>query len=419
MERIKRRRFRWIAFASAAAILIVAALLWRWFSTQCLEPSHFLAHVVQIEQTGINETNIQSLGWNLAILGRDHEVRQMDFFPQFRRPPSTVDVEQLDFHVVPWKDGVEQIAADHRVVMIMEDHFVSKHREFVGATLSTFQDAGFTHYAVEAIGPLDTALRQRGYPSCKTGLYTSDPQFGNALRTALDLQFTVLGYDYRFGAHDTREEFAATKLAQLFQDDPATKLLVHAGHSHVLKHATDHGGRWLAARSWEKTGIEPFTIWQWSSLHEARDYSEIVCVLKDRGVSFEEPMLLMPPPPIDCGLQDPPYGLAPVDAIVVHPPDEGVSPAERTVLFPDRMQRIAGRWTTNDWPVVVSAYKQGEPIHAIPLDQVMLRQNETRFVLWIPAGADYEIRVFNSGGVLNSRVETDPDSISVTLEGKP
>ena len=224
-----------------------------------------------------------------------------------------------------------------------------------------------------------------------------------------------MGYDFRSTTHEAREEHAAAALAELLQKNAGARLLVHAGHAHVLKYETKLGERWLASRLWQKTGIEPFTIWQWSSGQDAHDYAEIVRVLKGRGVSLDEPVLLMPPPPIDCGLRDSPYGLASVDAMVIHPPDESVAPAERTPLFPDRMQRIAGRWTSDAWPVVVSAYKYGEPINAVPLDQIMLREKEDRFVLWIPARESYEIRVFNSQGVLNSRVETNANSITVRL----
>jgi hypothetical protein len=169
----------------------------------------------------------------------------------------------------------------------------------------------------------------------------------------------------------------------------------------------------LGSLLWEKTGIEPFTIWQWSSKYNAPDYDKIVSLLKARGANLNEPVLLMPPPANDSGLADSPYHLASVDAIVLHPPDESVAPAKRTALFPEAMQRLAGRWTANEWPILVSAYNKGEPINAIPLDQVMLRQGETDFVLWIPNTAKYEIRVFNSSGLRGSRVDADRDFILV------
>ena len=416
-----KRRIRWMAAALLATFALLAAAAWHFFQSRQMATWQFLAHVVQVEAAGIDEQSVQELGWSLAILGRDDEVRTMDFHPQFEQPPSTVDVDRLELNVVSWKEGLERIAAEHRIVMIMEDHFVSKHREFIGATLPVFRDAGFTHYAAEAIGPADTSLAEGGYPTSATGLYTSDPKFGNALRRALELKFVVVGYDFWFSSHEEREESAAARLAQIVRDDSERKLLVHAGHAHVLKYDTGSasGGRWLAARLWGKTGIEPFTIWQWSRAHGAHDYEQIVTALESRGVPLEEPVLLMPPPAADVGIQDSPYGLAQVDAIVIHPPDESVAPAERTVLFPEAMRKVAGRWTGDRWPVVVAACRRGEPVDAVPLDQVMLRRDEAGFVLWVPNGIEYEIRVFDRDGVLDSRLEVDTGHISVAPTNRP
>lgn len=320
---------------SVASAVVVAAVAYRHFQTLHHEPWQLLAQVKQLEQSGDDEMSVQMLAWNLAILGRDDEVRGIDFFPKFEPPRSSVAVEDLNLAVVPWRSGIDDIAANNRIVMIMEDHTVSKHREFIGATLPIFRDTGFTHYAAEAISPSDTSLADRGYPNKFTGLYTSDPRFGNVLRRALDLEFTVLGYDFALGkaTHEEREEFAATKLASVYQNEAETRLLVHAGHAHVLKHETENGQRWLASLLWEKTGVEPFTIWQWSTKHDAHDYEKIVVALKASGVSFDEPVLLMPPPAIDCGLQESPYRLASVDAIVLHPPDQSIAPAKRTTQF--------------------------------------------------------------------------------------
>jgi hypothetical protein len=402
-----RRRIFWAGVAVIAAVLLAATVGWYWFSSRSLLPGQFLAHVIQLEQVADDPMARQSLGWSLAILGRDDEVRALDVFPQIAPAVSKIDFDQLVLHPVPWRDAVREIAARHRLVMMMEDHSVSKHREFIGATLPLLKDAGFTHYAAEAIGPSDQSLNQRGYPTNRTGLYTSDPQFGNTIRRALELKFTVLGYDFRPFTHNGREEFAATELAKVLSNDVDARLIVHAGHAHVLKTTTANGERWLAARLWEQTGLEPFTIWQWSSGIRNRDYTEIVRVLQSRGVALDEPVLLRPPPALDCGLQDSPFGLAAVDAIVIHPPDDSVAPDRRTVLFPAEMRQLSGEWTGGEWPVVVCAYQKGEPAEAIALDQVLLRDGETRFVLWIPHGRDEHIRVFNRRGEWPVRVHDE------------
>ena len=105
-----------------------------------------------------------------------------------------------------------------------------------------------------------------------------------------------------------------------------------------------------------------------------------------------------------------------VDAIVLHPPDESVAPGMRTVLFPDEMQQLTGIWRGNVWPVVVSAYKQGEPIDAIPLDQLMLRVSEIQIVLWIPKDTEYQIRVFTPQGLIESRSQLLGNRLWVSIK---
>lgn len=370
-----------------------------------------LHHVIQIEEKGLDNRDIQLLGWNLAILGRDDEVRRLDFHPQVDLPPLDVEPQQLELDVVPWRDAIEQIASEHRIVMIMEDHCVSKHREMIRALLPKFRDARFTHYAAEAIGESAEPLNSRGYPIVGTGYYTSDPQFGNAIRRAVDLRFEVLGYDFRPFTHEGREDFAAMTLANVLNRDPQAKLVVHAGHAHVFKHKTDLNQRWLASILWEKTGIEPFTIWQWSEMHDGHEYHVVADALAELG-DFDEPVLLMPPPTTKSGLRNVPN----VDAILVHPPDQSVAPDNRTVLFPEAMHRVSGQWLTKQWPVVIAAYRTGEPTTAIPLDQVMMRDREQDFVLWIPASTKYDIVVFDQNGLLDSSTENDRDSVLVRAE---
>ncbi len=403
------KRIRWFALLAVTVAILLAVLGYRRFTAGFLTPDEHLSQVIHAEEPGFDENNIQTVGASLVALGRDDEVRRTDFLPGFQLPSLTVKSEQLPLNVVPWREGVERIAANHQLVMISEDHLVSKHREMIGATLPIFKNAGFTHYAVEAIGESASALKRRGYPVVDTGFYTSDPQFGNTLRVALELRFNVLGYDFDFSSHEAREEFAASELAKLLQDNAKTKLLVHAGGGHILKNETPTGNRWLASILWQKTGVEPFTISQLSSMRNNLEYDAILPFLKEKLGDFTEPVLLMPPPKKESGLTNIPD----VDAILFHPPDMSVAPAKRTALFPAEMQRVSGKWLTAQWPVVIAAYNQGEPVKAIPLDQVMLRSNEQDFALWLPSSTKYSIVVFDQNGVLQSGTEHDQDSVLV------
>jgi len=397
-------RKRWFACLVIVVAILGSVFVYRSFTTFLMPPSGHLAMVVSAAQPGFDKDNIQLVGVSLATLGRDDEVRKTDFMPSHEMPSLNVKRDQLEINIVPWREGIEKISAQHQLVMINESHFASKHREMIGAALPILKDAGFTHYAVESIGESASALKERGYPIVETGFYTSDPQFGNTLRLALKLKFNVLGYDFDFTSHEAREEFAATELAKLFQNDPKTRLLVHTGGDHVLKNETSLGQRWLASIL-----FEPFTISQLSSMHDNLEYDAILPLLQQEIEDFTEPVLLMPPPNKNCGLTN----IQDVDAILVHPPDKSTAPSERTVLFPADMQQVSGKWLTKQWPVVISAYNQGEPTSAVPLDQVMLKTNEQDFTLWLPPSTKYTIVVFDQKGVLESGTEHDQGSVLV------
>jgi hypothetical protein len=107
MNRSKTRRISWIAFGLVASILAVGAVAYRYSHSH--QPPHqpwqFMAQVKQLEQADGDGMDVQMLAWNLAILGRDDEVRRIEFFPDSDRPRSTAPVEELELVVVPWRSG--------------------------------------------------------------------------------------------------------------------------------------------------------------------------------------------------------------------------------------------------------------------------------------------------------------------------
>jgi len=66
--------------------------------------------------------------------------------------------------------------------------------------------------------------------------------------------------------------------------------------------------------------------------------------------------------------------------------------------------------------MLIAAYNRNEPVTAIPLDQVMLREGEQNFRLWIPASAEHEIRVFDGRGLVQSATESDGDKLLVRID---
>jgi len=295
-------------------------------------------------------------------------------------------------------------------VVIMEAHTISEHRAWIEQTLPFFRAAAFTHYFAETINESGSTLRSRGYPTFGTGFYTADPRFGNLVRTAIHLGFELGGYDLFEPDFDRREAYQATTLAAQFSSRPDARMVVHAGHGHVFKHETQYVGRYMAARLWEKTGSEPFTIWQMSNQLPNDVYRTLIRQIGP----ISEPVLLIPPPRDVSTTLFPESSVHPaVDAIVLHPPRLGREPADRRGAFANQMTRVPGVWLGRQWPVVIAAIPTGEPDTAIALDQVMLRPGENDFELWVPS-ADYRVRVWGLNGPLE--VSANFKSMPVRIE---
>ena len=194
-------RFRWIVFGATGTVLFAFCVMASRWAEEANSPQALLRRVVMLEQSsdrnGWGER--QELSTALAILGRQREAREIPLRPdavghELSDPPDTPDSDP-PFVVTPWREAMTRIAAEQRLVLIMEAHTVTEHRAWIEQTLGFFRAAGFTHYFAETIAESGSTLKSRGYPTSRTGFYTLDPRFGNLVRTAIRLGFEVGGYD--------------------------------------------------------------------------------------------------------------------------------------------------------------------------------------------------------------------------------
>lgn len=402
-------RYRW-GFVIVLSGLVIAGLQSLWFAYGEVSTAMRLRQVVhfeaQLESSGRHER--QELSFLLSSFGRGTESQAFStryehpYGRQERAAGDAVNAANEQFSsAVAWRQAVREIAAEHRIVIIMEAHNATEHREWIEQTLPIFHEAGFRHYAAESLSEDGRALRIRGFPVETTGYYVADPRFGNLLRRAISLEFSIYEYEAHFtNLPQEREEQQAQALANIIATNPDAKLLVHAGYSHAFKQPQPGFGQWMAGKLWDKTGIEPYSIYQGHDQYDSPDYRRVAELA---GVS-DQPKLLIPPP---TGLSDPQFADIPagaIDAFVIHPIVQGKPPVSRKPAFASDMTQISGSWLEQDWPIVVGAFRTGETADAVALDQVMLRHGDCEFELWIPA-CPYTLRVTSPSGIIKINIE--------------
>lgn len=302
-------------------------------------------------------------------------------------------------------DAVERIveaSRGRRVVMLNEAHVCSRHRSFLAQVLRALKPAGFTHLAAEdflhSTDPTAPDIRKfaaggRLVPGM--GYYQRDPVYAEAVREAAELGYRFVPYEARRDQKDDkdvgdqqvvrREEAQANNLiANLLTPEPAARVLVYVGYSH-LREAPDPLGRsWFAARLTAKTGIDPLTIGQsitGSFAPHGRDSALTAVVLElfnpkgsimVEGSTMAERMAS--------------------DLAVFHPalPDVEGRPGWLAADPKRRLVRVA--LPALRGPVIVQAMHAGDRSDAVPADQYLPADGAREAVLLLRPGP-YEIRL--------------------------
>ena len=166
--------------------------------------------------------------------------------------------------------------AEHRVIIVGEEHHHPEHRAFGARLLGRLRTAGVTHLALETgeQARLDAA-RQSGRVTPTTDGFSFEPQRAGLLRSALALDLPIVAFD--LDAEDAtwaqshpenvmafRERRMAEHLVdRILGPEPAARAVVWVGYGHAQK--IDLGLKMMALHLWEITGEEPFCAYQLSS----------------------------------------------------------------------------------------------------------------------------------------------------------
>lgn len=208
----------------------------------------------------------QMAGTDYSYLGLEKETGQQ-FYGQYGQPRPLSDTAikafLKDFSPTSAKAYILKRSKDEQVVIINEAHHKPKHRFFSRSLLQELYQQGYRYLGLETLSNVsfkDTALNQRKHPIKSSGTYSKEPQFGNLIRDALQIGFTLFPYEGTGGGKE-REINQAQNIAAFMEANKEGKYLIHCGYAHATE--GEMGGRWekaMAGRLMDYTGINPLTI---------------------------------------------------------------------------------------------------------------------------------------------------------------
>ena len=292
------------------------------------------------------------------------------------------------------------LAAETRIVIVNEAHDRPHHREFTRRLAIRIAPLGYTHFAVEAFFPDTLANDAIPYARTNWGRYVNEPVFGSLVRTAKDLDLTLVAYDSSLSDAEAalepvervklRDERQALRLAEVIADLPESdRILIHVGYSHAaevpIRGCDGNPLEWMAARLKRHTGLDPLTIDQ-----------------TDCRSGTDEIQLTNASPLHVDGQHD---------LMVAHPdlrfvdgrPEWRAEGPVTKVAIPDGIVSQSGR-------TIVEARFLDEPVDAVPIDRVMLWPGES-LPLLLPAGS-YLVVGFHEGSDAqpSTRIDISPES---------
>lgn len=152
-------------------------------------------------------------------------------------------------------DKIAEIAKDHQVIMLNEDHYYPKHRLFAMELLERLKANGYNYLSLEAFNNASTEKELT--PNYNNGIYTDEPYFAHFIRKAIALGFTISGHE-NFDKGVDRELGQAKNVIKILEKDPKGKIFVYVGHGHLEKANTRD--KRMAEYFKELSGINPITI---------------------------------------------------------------------------------------------------------------------------------------------------------------
>lgn len=304
----------------------------------------------------------------------------------------------------------------YQFVIVNERHHVGSDRLMSLELLKPLYEKGFRYFALEGYGHED-GINERGYPLISGGYYSNDVIYAQMLRSAAALGFELVGYEIersQMAPNDSevpvdrqaeRDRVQAENIiSRVLEKDPAVKVFIHCGYSHVREVKTSSWSP-MAYFLKELTGSDPLTIDQTrlserSTVSEEHPWRQAA---EQRGLIGAQPIVLLD----EAGELISDSMLTDIEVLGIRTSYEYGRPSWMRMGG----ARLPVRLTTPECAkksCILEAIDPSEDDQAVPYDRV--EANRTgEVVLFLPSKSDFNVRIMNlDTQILTLRTVTVP-----------
>ena len=345
---------------------------------------------------------------NLGAIFRSLRSQSVGWF--YNKPAKVVTKSVLDGRkAISALDYIAGQGEKHSWIMLGEEHMKPQTRSILLPLLRALYKRGFRYFAAETFYDNVAELTKAGYPTWESGYYLHDPVFAEAIREALRLGYKLVEYEKgdqpkdipandAWFAQNYREHGQAENLkTRIFDKDPKAKVLVWAGRSHVIKTASKQPDGEFRPMGYEfkrMTGVDAFACYLPTHVEGAGPEWEsgLFKYANSKGW-VKKPVVFVDKAGVAFGNQD----------------DETAVFFPRTNYYrgrPDWLMQDVGRVPVDipanmagaDGYLLAQAWFEGEPLQAVPVDQILISPGDPLPVLMLPKRRACWFRVIDAAG---------------------
>lgn len=319
--------------------------------------------------------------------------------PALRTNYSTNETIPAEYdEICPAIDVIIEKGKTHRIIIWGEEHHLPQTRSLYKQMIEELWKIGFRYLAAEAFSAVVDTMESKSL-NYKSGFYTRDIVYAEAVNRALQLGFKLISYDNN--APDRDKVQALNINEKVFEKDHDARILVLAGRGHVIEQRTSDG--WEPMGYWLKviTGHDPFTLYsptmteRLTPEEEHPIYKHVISYLSPSKIS----VLRMKNTTNLFG--DNPY----FDAYVFFPrvkllygrPDWLFTTLSRKAVEIPKMLRPKGN------EMVIQVFSVEQEFTDIPVDQVLVNRKQKFKRLALPTG-EFKCRALYEDGSISKNV---------------